>query len=161
MMHLMVAFFVFLSCSATVQAMTVDEAVGFALQNNPEFQSLKQEEVVARGQMQKASLPLIANPTFQSEVSTGEGEPQNSAGRRTYYGVGVLQEFEIAGQRGARIDIAVKNLIKGCIYIPETKTLTYQERCVCPCGTGDAQRRIDDKCRPPAGGTAWIQYHKI
>jgi len=127
MLHLMVAFFVFFSFSATAQAMTVDEAVRFALQNNPELQSLKREEEVARGQMEKAKLPLIANPTFQSGLSTREGEPQDPTGRVTNYGVGLLQEFEIAGQRGVRIDLAGKNLSRVALIIQDKeRTLTYE-----------------------------------
>jgi cobalt-zinc-cadmium efflux system outer membrane protein len=127
MLHLMVAFFVFFSFSITAQAMTVDEAVRFALQNNPELQSLKREEEVARGQMEKAKLPLIANPTFQSGLSTREGEGPDATGRVTNYGVGLLQEFEIAGQRGVRIDLAGKNLSRVALIIQDKeRTLTYE-----------------------------------
>jgi cobalt-zinc-cadmium efflux system outer membrane protein len=125
MMKLALFFLFFLYCS-TVHSMTMDEAVGLALQNNPEIQALRMEEKVAKGQMEKARLPLAANPTVQTDVSTREGEPQGNVGRGANYGFGLLQEFEIAGQRGARIGIAAKNLSRVSFLIrDQERILTY------------------------------------
>ncbi|MDA8339688.1 MAG: hypothetical protein M0Z70_10370, partial [Nitrospiraceae bacterium] len=55
--------------ASNVYSMTMDEAVSHALKNNPEIQSLRLEEEVVKGQMEKARLLLINNPTIEGEVS--------------------------------------------------------------------------------------------
>ena len=69
------------------------------------------EERVAEGQMEKARLPLAANPTVQAAVSTKEwGTAGKTRGGAPTTDLVSGQEFEIAGQRGARIGIALKSL---------------------------------------------------
>ncbi len=97
-------------CPSSSGAMTLDEALAAALKQNPELQVLRLEAEAARGQLDKARLPLIANPTVEGFGSKKEAE--EGTGRVTNYGVKLSQEFEVAGQRGIRIDVAQKNLVR-------------------------------------------------
>ena len=99
-----------LAGAAGAQGMSIDEAVTTALKQNPELQALRFEEETAKGQLEKAKLPLIANPVIESAGSKKEKPSEEGSGRFTNYGFKLSQEFEIAGQRGVRIDVAKKNL---------------------------------------------------
>lgn len=95
--------------ASAVYSMTMEEAVKLALTQNIELRLLRLEEEVAKAQVQKARLPLIANPNVEGNVETkGKGGDV----QRTFrdYGLSLSQEFEIAGQRGFRIDVAEKEL---------------------------------------------------
>lgn len=92
--------------------LTVEEAVQRALTHNPDLQTLRLEEETANGQLEKALLLLINNPTVEGNVSKKERPDEEGGGAFTNYGFKLSQEFEIAGQRGARIDIAEKELAR-------------------------------------------------
>jgi cobalt-zinc-cadmium efflux system outer membrane protein len=66
----------------------------------------------AKGQNEKAQLLLINNPTIEGAVSKKDMPEEEGGGKVTNYGVKLSQEFEIAGQRGARIDVAEKELAR-------------------------------------------------
>lgn len=118
-------FLIVLSVSS-VYSMTVDEAVTYALKNNPELQSLGLEEEVAKGQLEKAKLPLIANPTLEGSVSKKDKTQEEGSGAFTNYGVKLSQEFEIAGQRKLRVNAAEKSLSKTGFEIKDReRELTY------------------------------------
>jgi len=108
---LMYASLVFLSAGAA-GALTIDDAVRAAAAHNPELNALKLEEEVAKGQLQKAELPLASNPVIESYTSRKQKLPEEGSGSVTNYGVRLLQEFEVAGQRGIRIEVAEKNLAR-------------------------------------------------
>lgn len=104
-------FFAFLVIvlAAPAYSMTVDEAVDYALKNNPELQALRLEEQVAQGKLEKARLPLAFNPVIEGSLSK-KGSPPEGGERFTDYGARLSQELEIAGQRGVRIDVAKKEI---------------------------------------------------
>ena len=93
-------------------ATTLENAVAVALTQNPELQALRLESTAATGQLDKARLPFIANPILESFGSRKQRLPEEGSGSVTNYGVRLSQEFEVAGQRGIRIDVAQKNLAR-------------------------------------------------
>jgi len=110
-------------------SMTIDEAVSYALKNNPEIQALRLEEEVVKGQMEKARLLLINNPTIEGDLSKKDKPKEEGGGKFTNYGVKLSQEFEIAGQRGLRIDVAGKGFLRVASEIKDKeRTLTYEIR---------------------------------
>jgi cobalt-zinc-cadmium efflux system outer membrane protein len=92
--------------------LTLEKAVTIALEKNPDLQTLRLEEESAKGQNEKARLLLINNPTIEGAVSKKEKPEEEGDGKFTNYGVKLSQEFEIAGQRGVRIDVAEKELAR-------------------------------------------------
>ncbi|MEW6740213.1 MAG: TolC family protein [Nitrospirota bacterium] len=112
MLRVLCFLFAFMLLASNVYSMTMDEAVSHALKNNPEIQSLRLEEEVVKGQLEKARLLLISNPTIEGDLSKKDKPKEEGGGRFTNYGVKLSQEFEIAGQRGLRIDIAEKGIIR-------------------------------------------------
>jgi outer membrane protein, heavy metal efflux system len=107
--------------------LSLDEAVRTALARNPGLNALRLEQEVARGQLQKAQLPLAANPTLESSGSRKDRSPEEGSGKVTNYGVKLSQEFEIAGQRGIRIDVAHKNLARVDLEIRDrARMLSYE-----------------------------------
>jgi outer membrane protein, heavy metal efflux system len=99
--------------------LTVEQAVSQALQKNPDLQVRRLEMEVAQGQLEKAKISLISNPVMESFLS-GKDRPQDEGGGNyTNYGFKLSQEFEIAGQRGLRIDIAEKGLSRLALEIED------------------------------------------
>jgi len=95
-----------------IKALTVEDAVQRALAHNPDLQTLRLEEDSAKGQSEKARLLLSNNPTIEGNISKKDRPEEESGGKFTDYGFKLSQEFEIAGQRGARIDVAEKELAR-------------------------------------------------
>ena len=111
MLRILASLFLSVLFASSVCSMTMDEAVDYALKNNPDLTAFSLEEEVTLSQGIKARLPLRANPTIESGVSTkGKSPVEPGTKRFTDYGIKVSQEFEIAGQRSARIGIAEKDL---------------------------------------------------
>jgi outer membrane protein, heavy metal efflux system len=98
---------------------TIDEAVNHALRNNPDLQALRLEEGIAGGRLEKAKLPLTSNPVMESYVSGKDKLQEEGGGKYTNYGIKLSQEFEIAGQRGLRIDIAQKEISRVALEIKD------------------------------------------
>ena len=92
--------------------LTVEETVQRALTHNPDLLALRLEEETASGQLEKARLLLINIPTIEGNVSKKDRPEEEGSGKFTNYGFKLSQEFEIAGQRSARIDIAEKELAR-------------------------------------------------
>jgi outer membrane protein, heavy metal efflux system len=86
-------------------AMTLGEAVETALKNNPEIQSVRLEEGAAQGRLDQAGLLLKSNPVIEGSVSRKDTQPEGGEKVKNYE-VRLSQEFELAGQRGLRVDAA-------------------------------------------------------
>jgi cobalt-zinc-cadmium efflux system outer membrane protein len=110
-----------------VYSMTMDDVAQYAINNNPELVAQRLEERMARGQLEKASLLLKANPTIEGTVSKKERAPGEEGDKFTNYGFKLSQEFEIAGQRGARIDIAEKEISTVVLVIKDKERLLISE----------------------------------
>ena len=108
---IIITFFIFFLV-APAYSLTVEEAAQRALTHNPDLQALRLEEETANGRLEKALLLLINNPTIEGNVSKKDRPEEEGPGKFTDYGFKLSQEFEVAGQRGARIDIAEKELAK-------------------------------------------------
>lgn len=87
--------------SATI--LNLEAALQLGLAQNPELRAARESLKVAESGRVKARLWLPSNPTLELDYSTdryfsneGEGE----------FRVGVSQEFEVAGQRGKRIEVS-------------------------------------------------------
>jgi len=112
--------------SAFAQAITVDEAIKIGLSNNPGLQALRIETDVIKGQLEKASLLFPSNPSIEGSVSKKDKTIEDGGGKYTNYGLKLSQEFEIAGQRGLRIDVTKKSLSKIAFEIRNVeRILTY------------------------------------
>ncbi len=108
-------------------SLTLDQAVQTAISQNPELNMLRMEEEAAKGQRDKARLPLIANPVIETSGSKKEKLPEEGTGQVTNYGARLSQQFEIAGQRGLRIGVAEKNLARVIFDIRDReRSLTYE-----------------------------------
>ncbi|MFZ3208604.1 MAG: TolC family protein [Geobacteraceae bacterium] len=113
--------------TAPLCAMTLEEAVDHALRNNPELMAFRLETGVAQGQMERAKLPLIFNPVLEGSVVKKEKSSDPGARGFTDYGVKLSQEFEIAGQRGVRIEVAQKEISRTDQEIKDwERTLVYE-----------------------------------
>ena len=86
-------------------AMTLEQAVETALNNNPEIQAVRLETDGAQGRLDQAGLLLGSNPVIEGSVSRKDTLPEGG-GTVTNYGLRLSQEFELAGQRGLRLDAA-------------------------------------------------------
>ena len=85
--------------------MTIGEAVGTALKNNPSIQAARLEEGAAQGRLDQAGLLLKSNPVIEGSLSRKETLPDGGEKAKNYE-VRLSQEFELAGQRGLRVDAA-------------------------------------------------------
>jgi len=112
MRRFIIATFIIFFLVAPAYPLTVEEAVQRALAHNPDLQALRLEEETASGRLEKALLPLINNPTIEGNVSKKDRPEGEGGGAFTNYGFKLSQEFEIAGQRGARIEVAEKELAR-------------------------------------------------
>jgi cobalt-zinc-cadmium efflux system outer membrane protein len=107
--------------------LTVDEALDRALQHNPEFKALKEEVPAAQGRLEKAGIPLSANPVIESYLAGKDKPREDGGGTYTNYGLKLSQEFELAGQRGLRIAIAEKDLARLALEIKNRERLLRAE----------------------------------
>jgi cobalt-zinc-cadmium efflux system outer membrane protein len=98
--------------AAETKELTLEQAVTLALEKNPELQALRLEEESAKGQIKKARLLLINNPEIEGSVSRKDKPDEEGTGKFTNYGIKLSQEFEVAGQRGARINVSEKELAR-------------------------------------------------
>ena len=88
-----------------VSAITIDEAVDMALKNNPDLQSIRLEKDTAQGRLDQAGLLLRSNPVIEGSLSRKDTLPDGGEKAKNYE-VRLSQEFELAGQRGLRVDAA-------------------------------------------------------
>jgi len=92
--------------------LTLEQAITLALEKNPDLQTLRLEEEIAKGQNEKAQLLFINNPTIEGNILKKDKPEEEGGGKFINYGFKLSQEFEIAGQRGVRIEVAEKELAK-------------------------------------------------
>lgn len=110
----------------TATPLTLDEAIDISLRQNAQLNAARQEQEAARGQIEKANLLLPSNPVLEKYGSRKGKAPQDGTGRYSNYGIAVFQEFEVAGQRGLRIDVAQKNYARfGLDILHRQRTLVY------------------------------------
>ncbi len=88
--------------SAEQRTLTLEEATRLALTDNPGLRTLAASTDAAQARRAGASLLFQSNPS----VTATAGPRSSDVGRSSDYSVLVLQQFEIAGQRGARIEAA-------------------------------------------------------
>jgi len=112
MQYYIITMFFIIFIITPAYAMTVEEAVQQALKHNPDLQTLKLEEDSASGQLEKARLLLISNPTVEGNISKKKRPPGEVGDAFTNYGFKLSQEFEIAGQRGSRIAVGENELAR-------------------------------------------------
>ena len=108
------AVFIITSPAAALETdkLTLEQAITLGLEKNPDLQTLRLDEESAKGQNEKARLLLINNPTIEGAVSKKDKPEEEGDGKFTNYGFKLSQEFEVAGQRGVRIDVAEKELAR-------------------------------------------------
>jgi len=119
--------FVILFFASPSYPMTVEEAVQHALTHNPDHQALRLEEASASGQLEKARLFLMNNPTIGGNISRKDKPEVEGGGAFTNYGFKLSQEFEIAGQRGTRIHMAEKELARVQVGIKDKERVLISE----------------------------------
>lgn len=127
MRSLLISTVAFILFTAPLCAMTLEEAVDHALKNNPELQASRLETGVTQGQLERAKLPLIFNPVLEGNVVKKGASSDLGARGFTDYGVKLSQEFEIAGQRGVRIDIAQKEISRIDLEIKDRERTLVNE----------------------------------
>jgi len=91
--------------------MTLDEAVEAARKNNPGLQSVRLEKDAAQGRLDQAGLWLRSNPVIEGNLSRKETVPGGGE-KAANKGLSLSQEFELAGQRGLRVDAARSGMDK-------------------------------------------------
>ncbi|MGI8401185.1 MAG: TolC family protein [Gemmatimonadaceae bacterium] len=92
--------------------LTLSAARALALRANPNLHAARMDTTVARGELQQASVLLRSNPSIEA-LAGGPGTE-----------VGVSQEIEIAGQRGARRAAAFAGLDRSRSNVADTIRLT-------------------------------------
>jgi cobalt-zinc-cadmium efflux system outer membrane protein len=100
------------AAASETKDLTLEQAVTLALEKNPELQILRLEEESAKGRNEKARLLLINNPALEGNISKKDRPEEEGGGKFTNYGFKLSQEFEVAGQRSARIKVSEKELAR-------------------------------------------------
>ncbi len=95
--------------------LTLSEARALALRANPSLHAARTDTAIARGELQRASVLLRTNPTIEA-LAGGPGTE-----------IGVSQEIEIAGQRGARRAAAFAGLDRSRANVADTTRVTLGE----------------------------------
>ncbi len=91
--------------------LTLEQAWRLAEQSNPALQSALAGRHAAEGQLGESRAPLWHNPELSYQLN-GRSAPQTRAQEQRFreWGLGLSQTFEIAGQRGFRLDAARADL---------------------------------------------------
>lgn len=121
----------FVACSLLlfaqpVFAITVNEAVDTALKSNPEIQSVRLEKDAAQGRLDQAGVWLRSNPVIEGSLSRKDTVPGGGE-KITNNGLSLSQEFEIAGQRGLRVDAARNGMEKASQNIRDRQRILVAE----------------------------------
>ena len=116
-----------LPASASEKELTLEQAVMLALEKNPDLQTLRLEEESARGRNEKARLLLLNNPTLEGNISKKDKPEEEGGGKFTNYGFKLSQEFEFAGQRGARIKVSEKELLRVKLEIRDKERILISD----------------------------------
>jgi cobalt-zinc-cadmium efflux system outer membrane protein len=115
-----------LLCSG-VFALTLNEALEQALMNNVELKALRLDRETAHGELKKAELPFVSNPTIDADLATKAKRFRGDGGKATDYEVRLSQEVEIAGQRGKRIGEAEEGLTISNLLIKDKERAILSE----------------------------------
>lgn len=110
-----------------INELTLEQAVTIAVEKSPDLQTLRLEEESAKGQNDKARLLLINNPTIEGNVSKKDRPEEEGGGKFTNYSFKLSQEIEIAGQRGARINVAEKELARVKLEIRDKERILISD----------------------------------
>jgi cobalt-zinc-cadmium efflux system outer membrane protein len=86
---------------AEQRSLTVEEAIRLAHSSNPDVRSFAANVEAAKARLGGASLLLQTNPS----LTVTAGPRSSPAGTTLDHSVQLLQQFEIAGQRGARVEV--------------------------------------------------------
>jgi outer membrane protein, heavy metal efflux system len=123
------SLFISASPAAAIETkdLTLEQTISLALEKNPELQTLRLEEEAAKGQDEKARLLLINNPTIEGAVSKKDRPETEGGGKFTNYGFKLSQEFEVAGQRAARINVSEKELARVKLEIRDKERLLISD----------------------------------
>jgi outer membrane protein, heavy metal efflux system len=92
-------------------------ALQHALRENPELKAKRHSLGIAQGRAQQAGLLFQNNPRFSVEVDSP------GSGRLGELKLNLLQELEIAGQRGHRYEAAEKNLAHANLLVEDAERL--------------------------------------
>jgi cobalt-zinc-cadmium efflux system outer membrane protein len=107
-----------LDTNAAELSLDLPAALQYALRENPELKAKRHTLGVARARAQQAGLLLQHNPRFSVEMETPA-----SGKASTSVELNLLQEFEIAGQRGYRHEAATKNLAQAQLAVADAERL--------------------------------------
>jgi len=123
------ALFIITSSAAASETkeLTPEQAIILALEKNPELQTLRFEEESAKGRNEKARLLLINNPTLEGNISKKDKPEAEGGGKFTNYGFKLSQEFEVAGQRGTRINVSEKELARVKLEIRDKERILISD----------------------------------
>jgi cobalt-zinc-cadmium efflux system outer membrane protein len=103
-------------------SLDLSAALQQALRHNPELTAKRHSLGIAEGRAQQAGLLFQNNPRFSVET-----ESQTSGRSGTSVELNLLQEVEIAGQRGYRYEAAQKNLVQAQLSIDDAERLLRLE----------------------------------
>ena len=118
-----IATFIIVFLVGPAYPMTVEEAVQCALTHNPDLQVLRLDEDTALGQVEKARLLLIDNPTIDGNIARKDRADDDNGSPFTNFGFKLSQEFEVAGQRSSRISVAECELARARAGIKDRERL--------------------------------------
>jgi len=107
--------------------LTLADAVERARTTNPELRAATQEVEIVRGRLVKARYPSQFNPQLGGEGGYRSRSGPGGSASATDYGVALSQEIEVAGQRGARIAEAEKNLARAEAQVHDRERLLDAE----------------------------------
>jgi cobalt-zinc-cadmium efflux system outer membrane protein len=107
-----------LDTNAAELSLDLPAALQYALRENPELKAKRHTLGVARARAQQAGLLLQHNPRFSVEMETPASDKAS-----TSVELNLLQEFEIAGQRGYRHEAAAKNLAQAQLAVADAERL--------------------------------------
>src|SRR5262245_16908940 len=106
---------------------TLAEAVERARTANPELRAAAQDVEIARGALVKARYPSQFNPQISGDGAHRSRSGPGGTGSATDYGVGLSQELEVAGQRGARIAEAEQTVARAEAQVRDRERLLDAE----------------------------------
>src|SRR5262245_2445874 len=97
-----------MTADATVEGITVEEAVRLALQNNPALQAQQQTIAAAEGELRQART-FPHNPRLEWEGRAGREKNETRQHARTFT-TKLSQEFPLGGKWRQRIQVAAAGL---------------------------------------------------
>ena len=115
-------FFTALTARAADVSLNLSTALQVALRENPALKARRHALGIAQARAQQAGLLFQNNPRFSVELET-----PMSGGSGTSVEFNLLQELEIAGQRGYRYEAAAKNLAQARLSVEEAERVLRLE----------------------------------